>query len=855
MNNLRITMLVVFVTCSLILQGQTLKEKAQAKINTLETLITECELQGIDALKEKMTVRTAEVFLDFADWDESHQTENIDAFKLVKIYKDTAAKAAEFLPDFERREVIVMLDDAIAYLTKLKEGIYTRKVIPNLDWSQVSHEGDQLTFNGRPCFTADYTWKPATAKLTEFHGNEDGFYIDQNKVSNVNGDINAGTWNAINAKPSGTVGFIFIGNKNVPQWAEDEYGPGFRMRENTYTGYDIDNPGARDIQGKLLRKIVPVAAGKKYSELGYMLCNEPHFYTTKSKDTDNEDDWDWASGPVSDYTIDKFKIWLKDKHGDIAELNSHWGTSFASFDDVSIDIPIYTGLIGSPKWYDWVKFNRVRVTQWYSDVKDTIQKYDADAKVHLKIMPNLWTDNKRGHGIDMEALTELSEIIGNDSGSENAPMWGEPHEWQEHYAFDWRELYMGFDFYKSVSPEKISYNTETHYLSTGRSRDLFQDPLYARATFWAAATHGLNANQIWVWGRLEDGSIKNNVGNGYAGSNNQQPRIINEVHSVHMDLNSYSEEITAMQRQRKPIRIFHSETSAINKAKHMDDVFELYEHLNFEGVPIGFATKNIITNQQYDTWDVILVYKTQFVTQDELDALQSYLNGGGTVITDNASLAKNEYSQSLGSLTAGVGTIINANTLEEMHKKAFELVEAKGLMPAVSVTETNGIYKKGCAWKCIKNQDGNDVLSIVNLGKTDAKLNIVLKDAFVGTACFDLLNGVKVSNQPTLKPNEVYFIEIKDEEGLGIFGPSAGLQTDMASLFPNPSNGRFNIKFYEFQNAIELSVFNMSGQTVLNKEYKSVDTVRVDMGDFPKGNYLVKVFSGELYQSFMHSKL
>jgi hypothetical protein len=63
------------------------------------------------------------------------------------------------------------------------------------------------------------------------------------------------------------------------------------MRQDTYIGYDIDNPGAKEMWGFLFEGTVPVIAGKRFTELGYMLVNEPHFYTTKDV---------WATGPVSE---------------------------------------------------------------------------------------------------------------------------------------------------------------------------------------------------------------------------------------------------------------------------------------------------------------------------------------------------------------------------------------------------------------------------------------------------------------------------------------------------------------------------------------------------------------------------
>lgn len=836
------------ITTTMDISAQTLKEQATAEIDTLGNLVTQAENKGIDALKEKMTIRTAEEFLKYADWDEGHVATNTNYFNLVPIYKDTAAQAATDLPDIERNEIISMLNESKTYLRRLIKGEIFRKPTPNVDWSKVTLDGDQLTFNGKPVFIADYTWKPAIPELTEFYGNQDGVYIDQNKVIDANGDINTSLLNDIQSKPDGTIGFIFLGNKTVPQWSEDKYGPGFRMSENTFTGYDIDNPGAKEINSMLFKGTIPLMAGKKYTQLGYMLCNEPHFYTTKTGSS-----IDWASGPVSNYTIEKFKVWLKNKHSSIAELNALWGTNFASFDDVTIDIPIDNSLQGTPKWYDWLAFNQARVTQWYSDMKDSILRYDPAAKVQLKVIPHLWSDDKRGHGINLEALTRLSGIIGNDAGSANSHMWGPKQYWEDDYAFDWRQLCMSYDFMKSVSPDKIMFNSECHFLSTTHFRDLFLDPAYARATYWLATTLGMDASQTWYWDRLPDGSIKSSNDKGYAGSNNQQPRIINEVTSTMMDLNTFSDDIMAMQRLKKPIRIFYSETSAIDKPTHMDDVFEIYESMNFEGVPIGFAIKDIIKDQDDKKWDVILVYKTQFVTQPELDALQTYLDNGGTVIVDAVSLKKDEYGRPLPALTQSNGTLINLSSLSDIKSKALDIVNSKGDMPGITIEETNGVGKKTCMWKCIKAADGNNVLSIVNLGKTTSKLKITLKGATKGTSCRDLITGTNVSNTPNLKPDQVFFVEVADSMATGT-SDAVPQKENLWKLYPNPSSGTFQIDLSQNFSKVRLEIFTMSGTPIFSKSYSSVDQVSHCLNGCPDGTYVVSLHADSKTQNFLFVK-
>ena len=363
-------LLFAFLISCTIINAQSLESQAKEKIKELEKLIKKAEKKGIDVLKEKTTVRTAEVFLKFANWDEKNVEANTKLYKKVPSFKKEAVKMAEDLADFERRDVVLMLDEATEYLNLLLKKKAFRQPSVKVDWTKVTVDNDQLTFNNRPVFLADYTWKPNTKELNEYHGNQDGFFLTPSYVVKEDGTINPKRMEALKAKSDGSLGFIFMNHKGVPEWSKKKFGPNFSMREDTYTAYDIDNPGARYIQEKLLEGVVPKMAGKKFTKLGYMLCNEPHFFTYK--DTKRKK-LPWASGGVSQFTIDKFKVWLQEKHTSIDNLNSTWETNFASFDDVQIEIPIDISLKGTPIWFDWASFNMDRVTEWYSFLNTQIR--------------------------------------------------------------------------------------------------------------------------------------------------------------------------------------------------------------------------------------------------------------------------------------------------------------------------------------------------------------------------------------------------------------------------------------------------------------------------------------------------
>ena len=80
-----------------------------------------------------------------------------------------------------------------------------------------------------------------------------------------------------------------------------------------------------------------------------------------------------------------------------------------------------------------------------------------------------------------------------------------------------------------------------------------------------------------------------------------------------------------------------------------------------------------------------------------------------------------------------------------------------------------------------------------------------------------------------------FFVESeKEEEKLNVIHPK---------LYPNPSsNGIFQLKLNENYNKMKISIANMSGQIILNKEYQKFgNQVSIDLSPFSKGVYIINI--------------
>lgn len=764
-----------------------LELKARTKIEQLKVLMEKAISSDIDVQRETTLLWFSEEFLKYANWDQTNFAAVKYMFEQYSPYRQNADNLAKEIPDFQREKVIEILDAGILELQKVLAGEIQRRPVNKIDWQNVKADDNKLVSNGRPVFLYDYFSKSVGRPLTDervyndhlgaiFHGGENLYPVDHDRAINTfllneDGSFNDELMSELTGIPDTNVGFLIYWNMGVSEWIEKRE-PEVRKGRSLFTGYDIDNPLIQEVWGKIARHTGELTKGKKVTELGYILSNEPHWYS-------EEGHWSQNFGEmneISSYTLKGFQTWLSEKYdNNINQLNKNWSAVFANFSVVNIDIPISKEKRGEPIWYDWQRYNMDRVTNWFTFLQSELLKGNPEADTHIKIMPNMYTENNRSHGIDVEALTQLTSMIGDDAKTRESRLlnYKTSEKWEEHYAYFWEEMSMSYDFMNSVSPDKIHVNSESHFLSASWWRDLDTTVEYVHSVYWLATLQGMDANFAWFWARDPDGSPEDRLegelnffdpalAGSFAGSVNHQPHIANAFTQVMYDLNSFSEEIIELREQKRPLRLFHSETSAINKPFHMSQQFQAYEAFFFEGFPVGFATQRIIENQDQSNWDAILVYKTEFVTQEELQSLQTYLDNGGTVILDNASsLAKNEYGdahkQNLKE-SAGKLIVLSQTDMDDT-LKSRALKEIESSDTGIELSEDNGTDTKGVTWRIVERENGSYLLSALNIGKHDAKVNLTHKSS-AKLKVRNLMTGNMLQSDFYMSPKDVLLLEV-----------------------------------------------------------------------------------------------
>lgn len=753
-----------FITFSFVVEdNETSEKRANQKIKELEQLVKKAKKKKIDTSREECTLWMAETFLGYAKWDEENVDLNAYQYSVWKTYKEDADSLAKALPAFERSEKNKMLDQSIEEIKGVISGKITRRAVPVTDWKSIILEGDQFVSNGRPVYINDYFTKPEELK-NEYCGKVDRVSLSLNAINGFGKGLSSNGVSKIANKSEKYSGYVLLWHGKAPSWLRDidaDVDKGYRH----FTHYDIDNPYIREAWSETFKLTVPLLKGKKYTDQGYILANEPHWFTQEKV---------WATGEVGEYTLDNFEEWLRAKHKTIENLNEIWGADYKSFDEINFKIPFAADLRGTPAGYDWMAFNQDRVFDWFSFLKEGILKYDPTAKIHIKLIPRMFRQDIRDHGLDLERLSVLSDILGNDAkitGRLVNSKGAEP--WEKYFCFSWTDVGVAYDFMESVAPNRANINSESHYLSSSGYRDIALTKEFTRSSYWLATLQGMSINYTWFWAREKDNGIRkdlragndwndNAMTNSYVASVVQQPRVADELAKTFMDLNAFSTEIAAFQRLPRPVRLFYSETASINDKKYMEKMIALHTPLFFEGNQVGFATRDVINKQNNKDWSIILVRESKSVLENEILALQSYLDNGGTVVIDNKSLLVDEYGREHKlKLKEGSGKIIKLSSINDFVSKSQELLAGAGKLPEIALEEKNANDVKGCLWRVIESEDGGYMVNIVNIGNSEASLSVSRRDGKKIKSITDEFTGKDVDKNFSVKVQEVVMLKIK----------------------------------------------------------------------------------------------
>ena len=445
---------------------------------------------------------------------------------------------------------------------------------PKLDILQAELQGGNWVAQGRPVFLIgfnqfDFDW---LADLPRLGGNfttvgggvaahcfRDGPEFDVGYTDLLRERIAAAARLGIRSN-------LLFGHR-MPQWAIEKW-PDITAAEGHFMYYDISHPEAVRLSCQVAETVARAIGGLP-GTTSYDLWNEAAFHA------------------MSPRALAEFRESLRAKYGNVAALNTAWGTEYASFGEAQA----LTRAPDQPAAYmDWVRWNNDRFAGFVRAMRAAVRRGDPDALTNVKLSNEAAVVGSLNHafrpqgtsshntGVDRYALARLLELQGCDT---------RPTLHSPDYAFAWRYPGMAYDLQRSMAPDKPISDSEWHGVQTVYFEDEDQPAAFLTASLWFSYLHGMDMNITWWWAR--DGVAPRATW--FRGSLLTQPQLLNAWARNSIEVQRFSREIVAFQEAPARIRLLFSKPSAILSLAYLDCLRHSYETLHWLGRQIGFVTE------------------------------------------------------------------------------------------------------------------------------------------------------------------------------------------------------------------------------------------------------------------------
>ena len=184
------------------------------------------------------------------------------------------------------------------------------------------------------------------------------------------------------------------------------------------------------------------------------------------------------------------------RHGSLATLNAHWGTAYATTDEI---VAVDSFMSNPAAWYDWCVFSAARYNEILAKYRAVIESTDKRERVYF-------TEQAAGHppvhrGMDLRGADALDALA-----IEGGWQFGGNTDYQAKSAMEAvvasrgsRHFY-NCDFYQALAKGKKVIVNDEHYcmrLENGK-RVPSKRSDYITA-LWLEVMHGVSANFTYVW--------------------------------------------------------------------------------------------------------------------------------------------------------------------------------------------------------------------------------------------------------------------------------------------------------------------------------------------------------------------
>ena len=143
-----------------------------------------------------------------------------------------------------------------------------------------------------------------------------------------------------------------------------------------------------------------------------------------------------------------------------------------------------------------------------------------------------------------------------------------------------------------------------------------------------------------------------------------------------------------------------------------------------------------------------------------------------------------------------------------------DTISTSGSNGSIDLTVSGGTPPYSYDWDIDGTGDFDDNEDISGL--SEGFYSVIVKDS---NNCIAMLSNIKIDSVVTS----------------GLLSLKNKLQT---KIYPNPSEGNFNIEFDKMQSEVSMKIFDLSGKTMFENNYRNIEVVKIDV-ELTKGMYIL----------------
>jgi len=323
-------------------------------------------------------------------------------------------------------------------------------------------------------------------------------------------------------------------------------------------------------------------------------------------------------------TLEMFREWLEERHGNIERLNDIWGTSHESFEDITVMPNARQAAENRARWYDWQEFNCHRFVRHALWVKSVIRSIDPDMAVAAGAVGYSFKPQLGRSGADEENLVRLvDDIVLNEGGESTITtdlLWS--------FAEGEKPL-VDFEYHGDVA------GILPHFL------------------------HGNSAMAMWWWPREPDRAFPQFNRTALPFSWEIPLSDVAECLKIALDVRRLSPQIAAFHSAPAEMAILYSRASMLqvdpaylqfDDTPYTMETKKVYDAMLGLDAPLRFVSSRQVAEGKLARFKLLVVPAAGYVMEEVADEIFRFARGGGTVVVTPGSLMFDEYARPRGYL-------------------------------------------------------------------------------------------------------------------------------------------------------------------------------------------------------------